>query len=342
MTVTTDGTALGAPVVQGALPAGETISAVFGYLGFLIVGSSQGVRMCTTAAGGAVSLGALIPTPAAVQCLAGVNRWVYFGWSTFDSVSTGLGRLDLVNQVISGALPAFASDLMATSQAAVTSVAIYGQSPIFAVSGLGLFAPSATQLVASGTVTSGYVLYDLIDPKVACLLDTQTAGPLTAGSYSAALSTDAGAFTQIGLHQVGNPEPVTFGAGPVTGQRFEVQITLNRDATTLTSGPTFTRWTLRSYAAPRRPLTWQLPLILDEEVNNRSGADSGFDPLTELAALEVMATSAKMVSFQEGRVSYPVFVQDVEFLPSYTQEGRKSAYFNGIALVTLVGLPVQV
>ena len=46
------------------------------------------------------------------------------------------------------------------------------------------------------------------------------------------------------------------------------------------------------------------------------------------------------MNFQEGYQSYPVFVQDVQFLPSYTMENRVNNYFNGIALVNLVGLPI--
>jgi hypothetical protein len=341
MTVTTDGTALGAPVVQGQLPPGETVTAVYGALGFLIVGSSLGVRMCSTASSGAVTLGSLITTPAAVGCLTGYNRFVWFGYTTYDSVSSGLGKLDLQNHVISNVLPAYCSDLMVPSQAAVPSCAAYNGSLLFTVSGLGVYAPSTTQLVASGTVDSGYVMYDLTDNKVACLLDMQTAGPLSYGSYSAFVSTDTGAFAAVGTHVSGNPEPVTFAVGPVTGQRFEVRVQLNRDATILTAGPTLTRWTLRSYPAPKRPLTWQLPLILNENVSNRSGQDQGFDPLVELQALEAMGTAGRMVNFQEGHVSYSVFVQDVEFLPDYTEENRTNNYFNGIALVQLVGLPVQ-
>ena len=55
-----------------------------------------------------------------------------------------------------------------------------------------------------------------------------------------------------------------------------------------------------------------------------------------------MATAGQAVTYQEGHVSQAVFVQDVEFLPDYTTESQAHSYFNGIALVTLVGLPAQV
>ena len=347
---TTDGVSLTAPTIQAKLPLGEKVTAILGYLGQLIVGSSQGVRFCQTATTGGISIGSLItgtltnsygPTQS-VQALAGWGRWVYFGWTNYDTASTGLGRMDLSNFVVSGALPAFASDLMATAQGAVTGVASLAGVQVFAVSGQGFYVQS-TNLVASGTISSGYILYDLADKKIPVLLDVETPGPLTYGSYSAAVSADGAAFAAVGQHLPGQTEPVTFGiSGIPAATRFEVQLTLNRDGTTTTQGPTITRFTLRAYAAPRRPLTWQLPLILDESITNRSGGSQGFDPLVELMALEAMASAGQMVKYQEGEYSFPVFVQDVQFLPDYTTEENVDSYFNGIALVTLVGLPAQV
>ena len=51
-----------------------------------------------------------------------------------------------------------------------------------------------------------------------------------------------------------------------------------------------------------------------------------------------MAVSGKPVTYQESNTAYTVFVQDVEFLPDALT--MDSHYFNGLALVTLQGLPV--
>lgn len=344
MTVTSDGDALDAPVIQGALPAGETITSVFGYLSFLMVGSSSGVRMCSTSTTGAITLGSLIPTPASVQSLAGWGRWVWFGWTEYDGVSSGVGKLDLENQVISGVLPAVCSDLMVTTQDPVTSIASYQGKTLFAVSGLGLYAPSSTQLVSSGFIDSGYILYDLIDPKVAALIDTQEAQPVGVGnygSYGVLLSVDMGNFVGVGESPQSDMNVYhSFGCGPITGQRFEVRLTMTRDANVLTEGPVISRWTLRSWPSPRRARTWQLPIILNEEVNSNAGTSSAFDPLAETQFLEDCASNGLLVAFQEGDFSYPAFVQDVAILPSYpTTQNFNDSFFNGIALVTLVGLP---
>jgi hypothetical protein len=245
----------------------------------------------------------------------------------------------LENFVVSGVLPASASDRMATVQGAVTGVAVVGGVCLFAVSGSGIYVDSPN-LVASGTVQSGYILYDLADSKIAALVDVETPGPLVYGSYSVGLSTNAGSFTTVGTHHPGDTEPVTYTTTGQNGERFEVLLTLNRDATTTTAGPTITRWTLRTYPAPRRPITWQLPLVFDEKIVDNSMATEGFDPLIELQALETMAADGEPVIYQEARQAYPVFVLDVQFLPDELTTDKH--YFNGLCLVTLESVPVPV
>jgi len=44
-----------------------------------------------------------------------------------------------------------------------------------------------------------------------------------------------------------------------------------------------------------------------------------------------------MVTYQEGPNAYSVFLTDVSFLPTYPT--RDKHFFNGMALVTLQGLP---
>jgi hypothetical protein len=355
VTVLSDGSALSAPSVQGQLPNGESITAIYGYLGNLIIGSSLGVRFATASTTG-VTIGSLIsgqvnansygPT-SAVKCFTGYGRWVWFGWTNYDTGSTGLGRLDLENFVIENDLPAFQSDIMYSGQGAVVCVTPYqtgsGVGLYFGVSGVGfvtssgpIFAP--TQFVSKGTITSGYILYDLADPKIASLVDVQTLGPVTSGNVVVSLSADTGPFLSYALINSTSTTPYSFALPGVTGTRFEVQITLNRDGTLVATTPLLSRWTLRAYPAPVRPITWQLPLILDELVTSRSSSSRGFDPLVELQALETMATNGLPVVYQESNEAFTVFVQDVEFLPDALTEDHH--YFNGIALVTLEGLPV--
>lgn len=335
--ILSDGTAMTPPVVQGELPHGETITAIYGSTGFLFLGSIKGIRFATTDTVGAITIESLIPTPNPVTSMVGFDRFVWFSWTNYDTVSTGIGRMDLQNFAVPSVQPAYASDLMAGGQGTVTTVDTFQNQRVFTVAGLGVYTSLSTQLVAEGTIDSGFILFDLPDLKVALQLLVQSPVPLPAGSYQTFVAADGGPFVAGGTHMPFNADPVLFNLPQISAQRFEIRVNLIRDATKLTVSPTISRYTLKAWPAPVRPLIWQVPLILDESVVNSSSSTDGFDPLTELQALESMAASGQLVNFQEGFQSYPVLVTDVEFLPDYTTEDRR--YFNGVALIQLKGVP---
>lgn len=109
-----DGTGLDAMVVAGRLPDGEVITSITGYLGFIVLGSDKGVRFATVSDTGNLEIGAFIPVgTGSVKAFEGQDRFAWFGWPSFDSVDSGLGRLDLQNfSDVERLAPAYASDLM--------------------------------------------------------------------------------------------------------------------------------------------------------------------------------------------------------------------------------------
>ena len=97
-TIEPTGTALTVPVQALPMEGGEFVTALYGYLNFVFVGSNLGVRMCRTLAAydptgnqGDLEAGPLIPglfTPGPVSLpvrgFIGNNRFMYFGWSNYD------------------------------------------------------------------------------------------------------------------------------------------------------------------------------------------------------------------------------------------------------------------
>ena len=132
---------------------------MYGYLGFLLIGSNKGFRLAVQDTNGNLTLGALIETGSTVRAFEGQGQYVWFTWEAYDSTSSGLGRMDLANLSDRNALvPAYASDLMATSQANVASVATFDDKRVFTVSGDGFYAQD-TDLVAEGSLDSGLINY---------------------------------------------------------------------------------------------------------------------------------------------------------------------------------------
>lgn len=321
--VVADGTSLSAPVVAGELPDGEIIRSIHGYLGFVVLGSDLGVRLADVDSAGNLTIGGLIPTTSPVMALSPSSRFVWFGMTNYDSASTGLGRMDL--SVFTNPLtPAYASDLMATGQGLVRSIAQVSGAQVFCVDGLGVYVPS-TNLVASGYLDTGLINYDLADLKVALYVALRTL-PL-AGSVQVSLSVDSGAFASLGtFDNAGAIAPGTqFSCNQALGENFELRLTLNRSATATTTGPTVTRATLRAQPVPARSFEWVLPLTIHERLDPYGVQDETLSVITETDFLKNLLTTGRLVTLQIASQNYQVFVTEVEQLP-FEMTADKSAY----------------
>lgn len=309
-----DGTGLDVPIPAASLPTGEIVHAMLGYLGFLIVGTSRGVRFATATSSGDLTLGALIPTSGAVHCLDAADRFAWFGWTNYDTVSSGLGRFDL-QTINDGLAPAYASDLMGTGQGAVRGTGLSStlNRRLFTVDGVGVFAEGTTP-VASGVVSSGQINYGIADAKVPVAVDLKHA-PLPAGtSVSVALSSDRGAATVIGASSatgaVSPPEPISTGAR--RAEELELSITLSSAGGV---GPTVTRWTLLSYPAPVGASTYTLPLLLAPRLMTFNNTDVSQDPFAEYGFLTGLHSSREIFTVQVGNATFEGTLENYKWVP---------------------------
>lgn len=323
--VRADGTALDVPVVAAELPDGEVIRAIQGYLGYVVIGTDQGVRFATPDGQGNLTLGSLIRTNVPVRCFEPQDRFVWFGWTNYDGGSTGLGRLDLTS-FVAPLTPAYASDLMATAQGDVTAVVTFGNRRYFTISGYGLIGELNTA-VATGTLESGRINYGMPDTKVAMYMNARHQ-PLS-GNVVLSISVDGGEFITLGQNAVAGSTITTLPVGQRSGGYFEIRLTLNSAGGV---APVLTRVTLRSYPGPARGEIFIVPLML-YEIISVGDQDEYLDPVTELNAIRSMVADHRLVTYQEADVQRAVFVEDYEWIPhSETVDGR---FWNGTCVVKL-------
>lgn len=322
-----DGSSLDIPSQAAELPVGEVVSSIYGYLGYIIIGTNKGVRYATSDSDGNLVVGPILETTTDVKCAVGDGKYVWYGWTNFDATSTGLGRLDLselngVNE------PAYASDLMVTAQGAVLAVVNWNGTRLFAISGQGFYKES-TDLCADGYLVSGVWRWGIPDRKFLPRFDTRT-NPLD-GSITVAFAFDGGSYTSLpAIDDVDSTDVTT--VGPETGfSQVAIKLTLAR-ATTATLGPTLTRWQARAYAAPIRARVFSVPVLLHKKlrVHNR---ELPVDAPAELAFLEGLVNDATIVSYQEGHDSYNVVVENVEWIP--LDSTNSNWEWEGTAVVTL-------
>lgn len=310
--VAIDASALVAPVVAATLPKGELVRSLRGYLGYIVIGTDKGVRFATASSTGDLTLGAVIPTPGPVYCLDAYDRFIWFGWSNYDSTSTGIGRFDLQN-INDGLAPAYASDLMATGQGTVRGMGQILGRHVFTVDGLGTFAEALTP-VTSGSFTTGQINYGIADAKVPIAVDLKHS-PLTAGtSVAADMALDRASPAALGssaaVGSVSPNEPLSTGAR--RAEEIELTFTLNSSAGL---GPTLTRWTLLSYPAPVGASVYTLPLMLSPRMSTFRDTSYHLDPFSEYQFLRSLHDSREIITIQVGADTFEGTMEEYVWLP---------------------------
>jgi hypothetical protein len=234
-------------VVALELPIGEFPTSIHGYLGAIILGTNKGVRYTTPDSNGNLISGALIPTSGSVNDFTAADRFVWFTWSNYDGVSVGLGRLDL-SRFIATNTPSFSTDLMYASNAQVKSVESFGGKRVFSISGLGVVVENQDALVPEGSIETGNFTWDIVDPKFSPRFDVRMT-PLV-GSVSVSVALDNQDYEPVGIHSGAGDTEHAYISPETNFIEAAYKITLARATTT--TGPTFTRWMARAYAAPKR------------------------------------------------------------------------------------------
>lgn len=329
-TLTAEGTGLGSAVVAGELPDGEIVRHLGSYLGYLIIGTSKGIRFASTDGNGYIIIGGLIETGQPVYCSEGQDRFVWFGWGNYDSVSSGLGRMDLA-EFTATLTPAYASDLMAGKPALKTStnspvaadpilgdvlsVVTYNNVRVFAVKSKGIFGEN-TNKVPLATLDTGLISHGIIDNKYAAFLDARMEPLSTNTVIKLSYATDSAAFTASGFQNIsGSNYAGEFFVGS-QGRNFELRVTFGDigPATLVTSDVTCTGFMLRSYPAPKRVSKFSVPIMLFDSINV-ADRDWAGNPGLDFEFLSDLHKRQLPFTYQEGEVSYTVVMDDYQWLP---------------------------
>ena len=288
------------------------VNDIYGYLGFVLVGTTRGIRFAVPDTSGNLTIGALIETGTPVRGFEGQGRFVWFTWERLSGARTGLGRIDLTSFFDADALvPAYATDLAVTSQANVTSVVTFDNKTVFSVAGLGVYVQS-TDLVEEGTISPGVITYGLSERKTSQDILVSTCDLPGNSSVRVSLSVDEGPDEILGtIRSSGSLKLLTNEA---VGHRFKPKITLVRSPTDPTHGGHIFSGTLRAFAKVEATKYILVTVLLRPVVTGRHGVPVEFDAASHRASLDALWRSQQITTFQEGNQSWPVLVSDYVFL----------------------------
>jgi hypothetical protein len=300
-------------IVAAKLPNGEIVNKIESYLGYLIIGTSKGIRVASISEGagtyGDLSYGPLIIEDSlgttAARDFAFRDRFVY----ATGSISTypGIYRIDLGNELETLRF-AYAPDTYLDGVTGyATTVDFIGTSDqlAFTTSGSnGIVIQSASTLISSGYIKTGKIRYGTLEPKNFKRLIGR--GIFNAGSMtlsSVATNTVGGdvEYDHVVYDTGVSPVEITT-LKPETAQEFlAYKFTLTRDATTTSTGPTFKGYQIKATIATPRVRLIKFPVYCFDIETDRYNTVTGYAGRASerIATLEALEKSGDVLSWQD-------------------------------------------
>jgi hypothetical protein len=327
------------------MPAGEIVEKLYYYLGYMMIGTNQGVRVAAiNDQDGSLSYGPLIvETSQPVYDFAARDRfvWASTGIGTLDA---GLVRIDLSNEL--GPLRfAWANDLQVAQEAEhyTTGVAFLGTTPRLAfctayeVTSGAIYLESASTLRTSGYLTTGNIRYGTLEPKNFKRL-------LARGDYifgSMTLGTvDKNGTEYDHITYSGEIEPVevTTSQPEVAQEYVAYKFILTRDADDTTKGPVFKGYQAKATIATPRQRVIQFYVYNMDTESDRYNVQFGYDgrAVDRLSALEDIEESGDIVTWQDlnTKESRQVQIESIQYI-RVTPPDKESSGNGGILQITV-------
>lgn len=320
-----DGTGLDAAIVAAELPDGEIVRGIGSYLGFVLIGTDEGVRFAIpNQSTGDLEIGALLETGSPCRCFEGQLQFVWFGWDGFTESTAGtlltgatwhgLGRLSLEEfTAVEAAAPAYATDMMTTNTVgAVSSVVTFQGIRVWTLEGtdLGVYAQESTP-GTSGYLLTGLTDYGFTGDKTAVELDIAYVNPTSGRIASEIEVDDTGEASTAALITAESEGVSTFDIGPLRGSRFNTIVAMTASGST---SPTITSFTLKSTPGVESSTYIQVPILLSDYIDPDGGVYY-VDVETERNTIIGLWETRTPITYTELDRSHRVTVEDYVWAP---------------------------
>jgi hypothetical protein len=332
-------TSLTSAVVAAQMPDGELIYSMKQYLGYMMIGTSKGIRAAIISPDdGSISYGPLIAeTEQPVYDFTFRDR---FCWATAEvNGKGGLIRIDLSEQ-ISPLRFAYAHDLFKDVAKNCKAVAFLGLSDrkIFALDTDYNYIEAATRLAATGYLRTGFIRYATIESKYFKFLKVR--GNLDDGTID--VNTITSKEVDTFLYNV-TSETTNLDLGiarPIGAQEYlAFKFDLNRSTTDNTKGAVMSGYQVKALPAIEKQRLIQFPLycydVEMDKYNNIVGSedDRAFDRISELEGIE---KTGNIVTIQDFRTdeTYSALIEEIRFF-SATPPSERFNGFGGKLLLTV-------
>jgi hypothetical protein len=336
ITVDPNDATLNAATVTAELPVGEQVYALFQYLGYMMIGTSKGMRVAVVDSESSdLAYGPLIFE--ASEGVRGFTAKDRFVWATAGPNSkTGLIRVDLAEQ-ISPLRFAYAPDLQADSTATTLDVTLLGNRLAFSTEDDGIYLEKDTELVSTGSLQTGFIRYATLENKFFKFLKVR--GNLDNGTVDVFSINSKDVETYL-YNVDGTLSNQDLGiARPSGAQEFiALKFELLRGNDPTKSG-IMTGYQIKALPGVAKQTLIQFPLycydVEMDRYNNLVGSedDRAYDRITELEALEKTGNSVTVQDFRTGE-TFQALIEEIRFM-SMTPPNARFDGFGGRLMVTV-------
>ena len=336
-------------ITAAEMPSGELIYRIYYYLGYMLIGTSKGVRVAAVSDDGSLAYGPIIfESEQPVYDFAARDRYVWC--ATNVDGAPGTTRIDLGTQIAPLIFP-YAWDTYYYPESAGSRITGRKTTACAFINGTdrlafttnydgtngSVYIESATDLVYQGELRTGYVRYNTLEGKLFKLLNPRIdASNGGLNIYSIGYDDteySIGSFSQGSVVQeIGIPYPV--GAQEYLGFKF----VLTRSTTSNASGPLFTGYQLKSLPAVPRQRLIQYPLFCFDHESDKFGVEVGYegsswDRMQQLEAVENAGDTIRVEDFRTGE-SFIGLIEEMDFI-NKTPQDKKFSGFGGLLVVTI-------
>jgi hypothetical protein len=332
---------LGTMTTVLVLPRGETLTALYGYLGtFVAVGTSKGVRIAVADAEGNLSYGPLVyESSNDIYAFTASNEFIYAGVNGEVDGYSGLIRINLGAPLTSGKY-AYAKDVYAAGiTGPVWSIATFANGhKAFTVENSGLWVESQTNLVESGEITTGIIRFDTFENKawkrIKIRLEDAVQGDID--MFRVIDGTDI-AFQTIPEGTTAIYDYDLASVFPEVSAEAQFKFRLNRSNNSTTTGAVIYGYSVKALPTPTRARVIQIPIFLFDKETDRNRQIVGFDgyALARLQALEQLEAQGETVIIQDftaGGEPTESIIEQVTFTRTTPPQAGFSGY-GGIVTV---------
>ena len=332
-------------VVAAELPVGEVVHKIYYYLGYMMIGTSKGIRVAAVSdQDGSLSYGPLI-VETSQPCYDFAARDHFVWCATGVAGEPGTIRLDLSNELETLRF-AYANDIYYSGITGhqTTGCAFIGDTnqlafaTCYASSANGaIYVESASTLIESGYITTGNIRYGTLEPKNYKRLLAR--GDYTYGQMTLeTVDKDGTEYDHITYDAVVTPIEVTTTQPGVAQEYVAYKFIMYRDATTTSTGPTFKGYQAKATIATPRQRIMKFPVYCFDVETDRYNVQVGYEGKAQarLLALEELESAGDVITWQDLTTGEQrqVVIEQLSFT-RMTPPDKRFDGFGGILDITI-------